>query len=322
MKNENRNTKDFHLKRKFSYNKIKAYHQKYIDTTTGYFKNIYTEMRNCPVCNNVAYFILFNKSGGSYVRCNKCDMIFLNPVFKEPMLKEYYMNLDTEQTTIVENESDFYREIYTMGLKKIKRNTQVGSILDIGCGGGFFLDIAKENNWVTSGIEPCKSDREICKKKDHQVQESLDNIGNKKFDVITLWDVFEHIPSPNQYLYRLSSLLEDNGLVFIQTPNSNSIASRVLQNKCNMFDGLEHVNIYNPETIELVLKNNGFAIVDICTVISELGVVNNYLNYRGPYFGDMQHNSNVLGFINEKTIHNHMLGYKLQILCKKDGVNI
>lgn len=312
LKNENRDTRKFHLNRMFSYDKIKSYHKKYIDKVTGCFKKNYVEMRVCPICGCDKHIYLFSKSGGHYVRCTRCDMIFLNPVFKEQALKDYYKDLDTEQSTITENESDFYREIYLLGLEKIKQKIDHGRILDVGCGGGFFLDIAKENKWKTFGIEPCRNDRLIAEKKGH-----IFNLEDERFDVITLWDVFEHIVDPNSYLKMLNSWLKDDGMVFIQTPNVDSFAARILQNRCNMFDGLEHVNVYSPVTIKRTLDGNGFNILNIDTVISELGVVNNYLSYRDPYFGKQRYNDNVLGFINEKLIHKYMLGYKMQLLCKK-----
>lgn len=70
-------------------------------------------------------------------------MIFTNPVFKESALVEYYKNYESRQAQITATESDFYREIYTLGLNIINRYFYKGNILDIGCSSGFFWILLK-----------------------------------------------------------------------------------------------------------------------------------------------------------------------------------
>lgn len=235
-------------------------------------------------------------------------MIFTNPVFKESALETYYKNLNNGQATITKNEKDFYREIYTIGLRAIKKLP--GKILDIGCSSGFFLDIAKEKGWNTYGIEPCEEEAKMCK--GHILLNSLENL-KSKFDVITMWDVFEHIPDGNKQLKLLRDILAEDGIIFMQIPNSNSLAVRTMKDKCNMFDGIEHTNLYNPKTIKKIAENNGFQIIHLITVISEIAVLNNYLSYEDPYFGTPDFNLP----INENLIHKNLLGYKMQVVMKR-----
>ena len=320
MLTETKNAKKTHSKRKFSYQKVKEYHENFINPATGKFYHHLVKTRNCPVCNSVDYFTLFNKSGGTYVKCNECTMVFINPVFSEAALKEYYKNLDTGQGEIVNNESAFYREIYTIGLNAINAHKAQGNILDIGCSTGFFLDIAKQNGWKTSGIELGKAEGEICKTKGHRLYDQpLEEITfSEKFDVITLWDVFEHILDGKKILQLLVDNLTSDGVIFMQIPSSGSLAAKMLKEKCNMFDGLEHVNLYNSKTIQFLAEKCNLKTLYLETAISEISVMNNFLSDTDPYFGTSEYGEDLLNIVSAKTIHKNLLGYKIQILLQRD----
>jgi len=318
MKTESKNAQSLHRQRQFSYKRIEEYHRKYIDKKTGRFAEKYMVERPCPVCGSSDYAMLFQKSGGTYVRCRQCTMIYTNPVFTESALQEYYTNLDTGQAEIVTQESDFYREIYSTGLKAIMKYRKTGKILDVGCSSGFFLDIACENDWETAGIELGAIEAEMCRKKGHRLYtQPLEDIHfNEKFDAITLWDVFEHIVNGKAYLNQLSGIISEQGVIFIQIPNAGGLAPRIMQSDCKMFDGVEHVNLYNPKTIRMAAEQSGFEVVYLETVISELAVLTNYLNYQDPYFGKEKYDCTILGILTEKEIHQHKLGYKMQVVLK------
>lgn len=63
-----------------------ANHQRYLNEDTGVFSDKFTEKRNCPACGANDERALFWKSGGRYVACNKCSMLYLNPVFNDEAL--------------------------------------------------------------------------------------------------------------------------------------------------------------------------------------------------------------------------------------------
>ena len=187
--------------------------------------------------------------------------------------------------------------------------------MDLGCSGGFFLDIVKKKGWETFGIEINKKEFNIAKKKNHKVWNvELSKIDKKeKFDVITLWDVFEHIKDPHTILKEMKKRLNKKGLIFLQVPNSHSIAAQILREKCNVFDPIEHVNLYNVNSLKKLFSLTNFKVVNIKSVIDELSVVKNFLNYDDPYLGNFE-NSKKINFLDKKVIHDNFQGYKLQIL--------
>ena len=71
-------------------------------------------------------------------------MVYLNPVFKNKSLILHYKNLCDLQSAIIKNENRFYIKIYTKGLNAIEKYKKRGSLLDVGCSSGYFLDLAKK----------------------------------------------------------------------------------------------------------------------------------------------------------------------------------
>lgn len=310
--------KKLHEGRQFMYDAAKKYHDSFKDEKTGFFKKEYLESRYCPVCSKNDYRKVFSADGGVYVKCNICEMGYLNPVFTDKALGTFYGGNNTIQSEVVENESDFYKRIYTKGLDAISSQVNPGTILDIGCSTGVFLDLAKTGGWKTYGVELNMAEVAYAIKKGHKAyNQMLEDIEfPEKFDAITLWDVFEHIKDGKKYLQMMKNLLKPNGVVFIQVPNFGALAARILQEKCKMFDGLEHVNIYSPRTLPKIAQDNGFRVSSLITVISEIPVVNNFVNYEDAYLGEAPHGGKVLGLIDEETLHRNLLGYKIQAVLK------
>jgi SAM-dependent methyltransferase len=316
-----KSVKELHQNRSKMWDAAMENHNKYINQETGLFSSAYTEQRTCPVCDSNDYVIMFNKAGGTYVKCGVCTMVYLNPAFSDESLKTYYNNNHTEQSEVVElDEDSFYSKLYNLGLDSIiQAKPDVKSILDIGCSSGVFLDIANKKELKTFGIELNRSEYLFAKNKGHHVyNDLLEDIEFKnKFDAISMWDVFEHLKDGRFYLNLLKSILTDDGIVFLQIPSADALAAKILQEKCNMFDGLEHVNLYGVATIKTLAESCGFEVCGFRSVIAEIGVINNYLNYDDPYLGNTKNREFIPDLLSETQIHERCLGYKLQVVLKK-----
>jgi SAM-dependent methyltransferase len=246
-------------------------------------------------------------------------MVYLNPIMTTKATIDYYTNLNTGQGEIVSSDDKFYREIYTLGLNSIEHFIAKGSLLDIGCSTGFFLDLAKERDWRTAGLELGIDESVVAEKKGHKIFKStIESLDPEKiFDVITMWDVLEHIPDGISQLNLIREHLTKKGILFFQIPNSDSLAAKVLRQDCRMFDGLEHTNLYNPLTVRQIAESCGFTVKEMRSVISEIAVLNNYLDYENPYFGSSQYNRKVVNLLDDDFIHSNLIGYKLQVTLQK-----
>lgn len=311
--------KEIHQKRLKMHLANVADRQKYFDPQTMEFYETLTEERNCPVCHVNHEQFVFNKDGGRYVKCTQCDMIYLNPVFKNEHLENHYRNNHDCQSEIATNENQFYTALYTKGLLATQTVATKGNILDIGCSSGNFLDIALANGWKTYGVELNEKEAAYATQKGHTVHNKLleDVAFTDKMDAVSLWDVFEHLKDGHEYLTQIKKLLSDNGVIFLQIPSADSLAAKILQEKCQMFDGIEHVNLYSYKGIEKLSSECGLTILNCETVISEIGVMNNYLNYDNPYLGGTTNLTSLAGLIDEKALHEAKMGYKMQLVLGK-----
>lgn len=313
--------KELHEKRMKIWDESIGNHKKYINPKTGIFLEKYTEERVCPVCDINNELEIFYKEGGRYVKCLDCNMVYLNPVFKDSAIKDYYESNHTEQSELVESDTDnFYINIYSGGLDDIyELFPQVNNILDIGCSSGTFLDVAKKRNLKTFGIELNQAEYKFAKDKGHNVHNKLlENIKFEvKFNIVTLWDVFEHLIDGTFYLNEIKKILSKDGVIFLQIPSSDSLAAKILREECNMYDGLEHVNLYGVSSIKKLADKCGLRILSLKTIISEIGVINNYLNYDNPYLGSTTNKKFVPNLIDEDKIHDSLQGYKLQVILGK-----
>lgn len=96
------------------------------------------------------------------------------------------------------------------------------TLLDYGCGTGYFLKHLKDTGWEVDGVEPNEKARTKATKQVGQpIKQDVKELG-RKYKIITLWHVLEHVPDPKGILEELKKLLDTNGAILIAVPNSNS----------------------------------------------------------------------------------------------------
>ena len=308
---------ELHQSRQDSYEASRRHRLALLDPGTGLVRSELVELRDCPACFSTDKRKLFVKDGGTYNRCLSCQTIYLCPVLKDDHLAEYYANNHAFQAQSHVDESDFYRAIYSHGLDVIQRHSGSGLLLDVGCSAGAFMEIAQERRFEVRGLELNCQEAEIARSRGFTVAEldlvSLDS--GETFDAISLWDVFEHLKRPDLLLRKALSLLNEGGVLFLQIPSADSLSARVLQERCNMFDGVEHVALYTHSSIRDLLEREKFEILEIIDVIDDRAAILNHLDFDDPYAGS---SSGQLGdLFSVDFLLNNELGYKMQILARK-----
>ena len=133
-------------------------------------------------------------------------------------------------------------------------------LLDFGCGTGDFLQVAKQNNWIVSGIEPNEKARIIANTKTNNSVfevEHLMKIEPNSFDVITLWHVLEHLPKLEEHISILKSTLKPKGILIIAVPNYKSYDAKYYKEFWAAFDAPRHLWHFSQQSIsKLVDKEN------------------------------------------------------------------
>lgn len=134
--------------------------------------------------------------------------------------------------------------------------------LDIGSGYGFFRKAMSDNEWIHDGLEISKFAAKTSKVLygfDSFIMpiEKYSTISKKKYDIITLWDVIEHVKNPEKLLENTRKLLADDGIIALRTPNLISMERDILNENYYSFKK-EHLHYFSPISISSLLFKNDF----------------------------------------------------------------
>ncbi|WP_339916200.1 class I SAM-dependent methyltransferase [Yeosuana marina] len=137
-------------------------------------------------------------------------------------------------------------------------------LLDMGCGTGDFLEVAKNNNWNVTGIEPNEQARNIANKKTNNSvfnSEHLSKLKSNSFDVITLWHVLEHLPNLNDHISIFKKLLKPNGTLIIAVPNFKSYDAKHYINYWAAFDVPRHLWHFSKTSIKKLMSLGNMEVI-------------------------------------------------------------
>jgi 2-polyprenyl-3-methyl-5-hydroxy-6-metoxy-1,4-benzoquinol methylase len=191
-------------------------------------------------------------------------------------------------------------------------------ILDVGTGTGLFVRVARDSGYEPVALELHRQNVEKLRNDGFQViDRPLEAAGIKdnSFDLVTMWEVLEHIVNPRSLLLEIHRILKKNGTLFILVPNADSLVTRILQEKSGTFGGHSHVNFFNTDNLSRILEDTGFNPLEMETIITELGTINNHLALQDPYLGQSEHQ---LDFLTPKAIHSRLLGSKLLVIAGRE----
>jgi 2-polyprenyl-3-methyl-5-hydroxy-6-metoxy-1,4-benzoquinol methylase len=157
------------------------------------------------------------------------------------------------------------RKTFKKRLRRIEDYKKKGNILDLGCATGFFLDEAKKRGFRVNGVELSAFAASYANTKLKISVKNSDILSAsfkpKSFDVITMWDVIEHIPNPQETLKKIYSWLKDDGVLVFATPDVGSIPARLTGYRWIGYKlSDEHLSYFSLETLTKLLEKAGFTI--------------------------------------------------------------
>ena len=289
-----------------------------VDPSTGLLREELSIWRSCPVCGADEGKLLFIKEGFRHLKCSACGMVYVNPVLREERLHSFYQDEDSyRQVLLNELNLSMDRKKFQYGLDLIEeRMPPKGNLLDVGCGPGVFLEEARERGWHVHGVEfnswCVQRLREMSIEViDVPIQQAT--LPHDFYQCVTLWTVLEHVVDPENLLKDVHRVLAPGGVLLILVPNIDSLANRILHEESTTFSGEAHVNLFDVSTLTRLLEKVEFELIECETILTQLGTINNYLNYENPQFGE---GGPVLDFLTAEYIHERMLGYLLLALAK------
>ncbi len=252
------------------------------------------------------------------VKCNNCKLIYINPRIRPDLVvKGYSLGEDPDFVSQARG-----REItFVKSLKLIEKYAKKGRVLDVGTAGGSFLHVAKKRGWEVYGVEPSKW---LCDwgKQNYGIDIKPGTIYDGKFeddffDMVSLWDVLEHVPNPKKELLEINRVLKKDGVLVVNYPDIGSWLSKAMGRKW-IFLLSVHLFYFTRRTIKKILRDSGFEVVLIKPHFQKLSLgylIHRMEQYNKPLSKVSGKVVNVLGLNNFQIAY--WLGQTLVISKKK-----
>lgn len=236
--------------------------------------------KKCPFCTEIPSTLdyLFSASDHSgqipgvfaVYRCSTCGTgvtdISVNDALLHQMYDAYY---DVQNIVRLESHP-LHRRYRKTHLRRMSPLARGWRLLDVGCGSGLFVKAATESGFSASGIDISQVSVETGRKLwnlDLQcatIAEFAPKEENRKrFNIITMYSVLEHVESPRETLESLRGMLADDGLLVAEVPNFSSIQARVFGTRWFNLDVPRHLFHYSTHGLARLVQSAGFDVIAV-----------------------------------------------------------
>ena len=230
----------------------------------------------CNLCGSKKREHLFTKKGFRLVRCCECRLAYIaNPPDAEG-IKSIYTASSNYHDQLLDSGSDEYQRQrrtahqHMQMLRRFRPDPSGMLLLDIGCSSGIFLGEARSTGMVCMGAELSPDTAAFAQRHFnlpvHQGDWRDAGFADASFDVVTLFDVIEHLPDPLQELKGLHRIVKPGGLLLLSTPDIDGLfprASYPLANKLDYWPHPEpphHLFQFSQKTLTAMVEKAGFTV--------------------------------------------------------------
>lgn len=242
------------------------------------------EITSCQICSGTestsiqSSYVYLNSVELNLVKCAQCGLVYLNPQpvgdeIEKLYSKEYFLKwYGTEKKR--EYSKNFFRRLLNQN-KLITNTGNTGhNLLDLGCGMGYFLEVAREWGWHSRGVEISPFAARYCRERlDFNVHcgpLETANYPSDYFDIITAFDFLEHISGLSSFLSAVKTVLKAEGMFIVLVPNYDSLLFQLDRNICKLKkvplpNVPEHLTYFTLSTLKKLLEKNGFKVEKILT---------------------------------------------------------
>lgn len=231
----------------------------------------------CPACGSSNFVHEFEKFRFRYVSCKNCFTLFVNPRPPFEALKKFYFSSLSSSFWV----NEFFKPVAEARRQKIfkPRAEYINTLLDgkeglvvgdIGAGFGLFLEelkkISPNNHYIA--IEPSLEMSDICKRKGFEVKnvyfEELNGMEGS-FNLLTAFELFEHLFDPYSFLEKVRSALRPGGYLLMTTLNCQGFDILILWEKSKSISPPHHLNFLNISSAKFLFERVGFEVMEIST---------------------------------------------------------
>jgi SAM-dependent methyltransferase len=210
----------------------------------------------------------YRPSGGEFsiVQCNACSMLYTKNPPDEAAIGKYYDMPEymphQANLPLIFQMIRWFRNI----AKCRATGKKNGMLVDIGCGTGSFLAVAKARGWDVLGVEIDADARKICATSGVSTisPTALHTIPDRSADAVTLWHALEHIHDLRGTLQHCKRILKPNGILIVAVPNISSPEAKMYGTTWAGIEVPIHLYHFTPDSMRRVLEEEGFLLTKIC----------------------------------------------------------
>lgn len=263
----------------------------------------------CPCCNQNNIEMIYDNSFFELpvFNCHDCNHYFINDLNPDELQKYYdetywpvFRNIHNKKIINQKFDNEYLFKKFPIFIQKImdligvrkavaysqfsylKPYLKGSELLEIGSGEGFVLEIFEKNGFNVLGIEPSKDNQYIINKK---LKNGSSQIGfaenlpqfDKKFDIIMMSHVLEHVIDCTAVLQKLQTILSKNGIIFIEIPNCEN--QKTLNHSINM---QPHIHHFTKTSLESLSNNSNLTIVKTDFIDSD--IISNYDRFKYLFY--------------------------------------
>lgn len=223
----------------------------------------------CPLCtaltNKVQYEYRVNNISLPLYICSSCEGLFIRPMPIQ-LMNERKMDTINDAELISPLFKFLHKKFILSKEIRIIRsivNKQQIELLDIGCGSGWSTDYFRSKGFTVEAVEASQLRCEFAREKygltvHNCYVEDLDI--TKKYDVVTLRHIVEHLEQPAKILNSVVKLLSDDGLLMVVVPNIDCIG-KILFGRYWEWVLPWHCNFFNPNSLHNLIEKSGFDVI-------------------------------------------------------------
>jgi len=219
----------------------------------------------CPLCGSGKFRFRFHDQFGGFhfliLECRKCGLLVTNPRLKQRIFNAI-SDVDSHQVDVCSRNLHKYKWLFNF----LPPGSSHARLLDVGCCRGEFVGLALKQGYDAYGVDMVPVYVEYARNSigerfalvDSDLSAAVEKLDVTSFDIITLWDVIEHIDEPIEFGRNLAKLLRPGGSIFLRTPNRRGqmIKRRLLHpffgDRITYVAPIEHIQIFGPSNIRML----------------------------------------------------------------------
>jgi SAM-dependent methyltransferase len=232
----------------------------------------------CPACDAFESVGAFVKLGVQFLECRLCETIYASPRPSLQLLHDHYAHSESytfwaenifPTSELVRREKIFKPRVDRLLEYCKKYDLELGTLVEVGSGfGTFCLEMQSRKIFERIvAVEPTPRLSQLCRDRGLEVIElPVEAVDPSSLagNVIASFETIEHLFSPKDFILSCRNILRDGGLLFLSCPNMHGFDTSLLREKSKSVGG-EHLNLFNPRSLSLLLEKCGFTILEVQT---------------------------------------------------------